>query len=140
FGVSTAWARRSAAEGFIASNDSGCQSVPRRAAATSEPVPVGLHRSGFIDSIPLNVHVQVTRPKNNPSTVCQCFCPAYGIVERLFGRKRYRLDGEYNQTPTMRPKSVRITPRPEDQITTARQAASLLRSDVKYSQCGTAPK
>src|SRR5579863_1429 len=49
-------------------------------------------------------------------------------------------EGEYSHTPTTSPKIVVSVPNPDSPITALRHAGLLLRSGVKYSQCGIAPK
>jgi len=53
---------------------------------------------------------------------------------------RYRFDGEYIQTATIRPSSPATVAMPDDQTMTLFQSGPLRRRGVKYSQCGIAPK
>ncbi len=92
-----------------------------------------------MDNNPLNTHVQAKRPKISPNTMCQRFWPVYGILVSPAGN-RYRFEGEYIQTPTASPRMDISVAAPESQITTWVHTDELVRNQVKYSQCGIAPK
>jgi hypothetical protein len=97
-----------------------------------------VRKGGSIDSIPLKAHVQVRIPKNKPRIMCSRFWPGYGILVGVF-LNRYLREGEYNETPTINPRSAMMVPIPEDQIMMLLQYFCCVRSGVKYSQCGMAP-
>ena len=52
---------------------------------------------------------------------------------------RYRFDGEYIQTPTIRPRIAEAVPAPEDHTTSVLHCGPCFLKGVKYSQCGMAP-
>src|SRR5437773_7138829 len=96
--------------------------------------------NGSIESIPLSAHVTAPMPTMRPAIMCQRFQqPGYGIDE-VTPAYRYRFDGEYIQTPIIRPSNAANVAIPDDQMTTLLQSGPFRRSGVKYSQCGIAPK
>src|SRR4030095_17176767 len=91
------------------------------------PARVG---NGSSDNIPLNAHVAAPRPKIRPKTVCQRFCPRYGMLVGL-PAYRYRLVGEYIHSPMTMPISAETVAIPDDQITTELHCGPFFRSGVK---------
>src|SRR4030095_8154983 len=52
---------------------------------------------------------------------------------------RYRLRGEYIQSPTTMPRSAAMVPMPDDQMTTVLHWRPCLRSGVKENKCVMGP-